>query len=145
MPNKPAQDLNVNPLMNDKQAAMLNGISDELVEEEDLSLAAVPGAAALPVDLSKQELRFFSLFQNTNANANDQTSVPEDMDLGLINAPKAGRDLPQVSMTPEELEARVEDKARREAYMAEYAKQEQKDQKKHDRYLKTFDSLKGKR
>lgn len=145
MPNKPAQDLNVNPLMNDRQAAMLNSIADEQVDEEDFSHAAVPGAAALPVEMSKKERRFFSLFQSANGNASDQTSVPEGMNLNLIHAQQAGGSLPRVSMSAAEVEAKEEDMARREAYIAEYAKQQLKDGKVHDKFVNIFDSAKEQR
>ena len=145
MPNKPAQDLDANFLMNDKQAAMLNSIGGEEIDTEDFSPAAVPGAAALPVEMTKKERRFFSLFQSTNTNANDQTSVPEGMDLNLVHAPQAGRDLPRVSLTAAEVDAKEEDMARREAYIAEYAKQAQKDEKVHDKFVNIFDSTKEQR
>ena len=142
MPSKPAQDLNVNPLMNEQQAAMLDSMADEKVDEEDFSSAAVP---ALPVEMTKKERRFFSLFKSTNTNPNDQTSVPESMDLNSVQAQKAGGILPRVAMTAEEIEMKEEDMARREAYIAEYAKKEQKNTKAHDKFVNIFDSAKGER
>jgi hypothetical protein len=146
MPNKPAQDLNVNPLMNEQQAAMLDSIADEQVDEEDFSYAAAPAsAAALPAELTKKERRFFSLFKSTNSHENDQGSIPDDIDLNTVQAQQATRNLPRVSVTAAEIEAKEEDMARREAYIAEYAKQEQKNAKIHDKFVNIFDSAKGHR
>ncbi len=146
MPSKPAQDLNVNPLMNDQQAAMLDSIADENVDEEDLSHGAAPShAATLPVELTKKERRFFSLFRSTNTDDKDQGSLPEGVDLNTVQAQQASGSLPQVGMTAAEKEAQVEDQARREAYIAEYAKQEQKNTKAHDEFVNIFDSAKEQR
>ena len=48
-------------------------------------------------------------------------------------------------MTAAEKEAQVEDQARREAYIAEYAKQEQKNTTAHDEFVNIFDSAKEQR
>jgi hypothetical protein len=147
MPSKPAQDLNVNPVMNDKQAAMLDSIADEQVVEEDFSSAAA--APAVPVELSKKERRFFNLFKSTNTHENDQGSIPKSIDMNAVHAQQASSSLPQVAMSTAEIEAKEEDMARRQAYIAEYAKQEQKNAKKHDEehehFVNIFKSAKEQR
>lgn len=143
MPDKPPESLDVNPLVNQEQADMLGSLADEEVDEEDLGDAiAVPAASNAPVNLTKKEQRFFSLFQGTSSKEENQAAVPEGVKLAAVHASEQESLLPKVGETQAEREAKEEDLARRQAYIEIYAKEQEKQdatqKKAHDKFVGIF-------
>ena len=113
--------------------------------EEALGGAGPSAPAAAPAEQSEKSRRFFSLFQGVSGSPGDQTSVPENLDLGAVTGSAAAADLPRVGDTAQEKEARADDLARRAAYIEAQGKAERKPSdlqaKAHDRFVATFNDL----
>jgi len=144
MPSKPSGDLGkLGGITNQEQEEMLETIADNEVVEEDLgegsgSRNLSPQIAA---ELTEKQKRFYALFKNTTSESEIQASVPDQLDLAAVKKIMKSEDLPTVHDTPEEKEAKIEDMARRAAYLA-MEKKAEKDPKRykecHDMYVANF-------
>lgn len=144
MPSKPSGDLgNLGGITNQEQEKMLETIADTEVVEEDLDGGSASRKLSphIAAELTEKEKRFYALFKNVTAESEIQASVPDQLDLAAVKKIMKSENLPTVHDTPEEKEAKIEDMARRAAYLA-MEKKAEKDPKRykecHDMYIANF-------
>lgn len=118
-------------ITNTEQLAMLMTETD--YEETKQSLPK-----AIQTELTEKERRFFALLQQGTKYDDLQAAVPDSLDLAAVQRVVKAKDLPAVHVTPEEKEEKLEDMARRAAYLAMAAKTEEegsKYQEYHDKFV----------
>ena len=94
----------------------------------------------MAAELTDKQKRFFALFRNTLNERDIQAAVPDALDLAAVKKVMKTKELPEVHDTPEEKEAKLEDLARRAAYLALQQKAEKDEKYKscHDLYVANF-------
>lgn len=149
-PDRPSSGSEVDVVTNEKEQRMLvEGIGQEVVveelEEENGAHTLNPKFEHSGVDLNEKEKKFLNLYRSCKSYK--QGEVPDNIDLKIVNTAEE-QNLPTVWDTPEEVEAKEEDVARRAAYLEKLSRhssaQSDKLKEAHDRYLSTFDKLKNK-
>lgn len=155
MPSKPPDTLESQLA----QVKELDRIADQAVDEETLNdndddddEVVAPPPPTNPIDLTKKEARFYSLFDGNTSKQEVQGSLPDDVDLDRVHSASTTSEEQQLlagrgsteGETKEEAEAKKEDLARRQAYIEIYAEEEAKRsregeyEKKHRKYIGIF-------
>jgi hypothetical protein len=138
MPDHPPESLDAI----NKAKDSLDNVADTQVDgEEDAGPPVSAPAATAPVELTKGEARFFSMFQGTSGNSGDQSSVPKGVDLSAVHASETAALLPSVGVSAEVREAKEEELARRAAYQEIYAKEAQKKGKEEEERHRHFTNI----
>lgn len=92
----------------------------------------------IQTELTEKERRFFALLEKSTKYDDLQAAVPDSLDLAAVQKVVASKQLPTVAVTKEEKEERLEDMARRAAYLAMAAQTHEpgsKYQEYHDKFV----------
>jgi len=143
MPSQPSEGIDsVQGVSSEREAASmaLDSIGED-VEEQELPPRPMPQSIA--AELSEKERRFFALFKNTMNEKEIQASVPDDLDLKAVKKVIQSEQLPAMGDTAEQKEEKIEEMARRAAYLALQQKAEKDERYKscHDLYVANFGNM----
>jgi hypothetical protein len=108
-----------------------------LMTEDDYEDTKQALPKSIQAELTDKERRFFALLQQGTKYDDLQAAVPDSLDLAAVQKVIKAKDLPTVHATNEEKDEKLEDMARRAAYLAMAAKthEDSKYQEYHDAFV----------